>query len=75
MSVSRLQFSLTTMLWLTSLAGAFFGGMVLQRKLDRPNITRSGDPPLSRLANGSYSEILQLPDGTEWSRWVYPSQE
>jgi hypothetical protein len=61
------------MLWLMSLAGAFLGGMVLQKRLDRPAIMRSGDPPLGGLANGSYAEVLQLPDGSEWSRWVYPA--
>jgi hypothetical protein len=71
----RVQFSLKTMLWMMALAGAFFGGMGLQKRLDQPRIQRPGDPPLGGLADGSYAEILRLPDGTEWSRWVYPSTQ
>ncbi|HEV3343609.1 MAG TPA: hypothetical protein VG125_24770 [Pirellulales bacterium] len=71
----RPQFGLKTIFWLMALAGTFFGGMVLQKRLDEPTIKRSVDPPVGLSANGSYAEILQLPDGTEWSRWVYPESQ
>ena len=55
----RPQFTLRAVL----AVGAFFGGMAVQRKLDKPTITRSCD-------SDYYWEDLTMPDGTTWQRAI-----
>jgi hypothetical protein len=62
----RPQFSLKTMLWLVLLVAGFFGGMALQRQLDRPHTYTVGFPA------GSF-EAMKLPDGTVWIRHEPPN--
>ena len=75
LGMPRPQFGLKAMFLFMAFAGTFFGGMVVQKRLDQPTIKRSDDPPLGLSAGGTYVEILELPDGTEWSRWVAPTSQ
>jgi hypothetical protein len=50
----RPQFSLKTLLWLMAVAAAFCAGMVLQKRLDEPTITRSR----------GFIDEMELRDGT-----------
>jgi hypothetical protein len=59
----RFQFSLKTLLVAMLVVAAFFGGMVVQKRLDRPNswvIMRARMP--------SAPETIMLSDGTTWYR-------
>lgn len=45
--MSRHQFSVRTLLWLTLVVAAFLGGMKLQSRLDRPSVVPQPPPPSS----------------------------
>lgn len=66
-----LQFSLKTLLIATFGVACFFGGMSLQRRLDKPVLL--GRVPSQSISskNGhqtGWKETIKLPDGTEWER-------
>lgn len=56
----RPQFGIRTLLWLTLVVAAFFGGMAVQRRLDLPTVTVERVYPLIGPATR-----VTLPDGTE----------
>lgn len=67
----RPQFSLKTLLWLTITVGAVFGGMAIQRQLDKPAIRRTRMSVMDDEAE--WLETMVTRDGTEWHRaWVSP---
>jgi hypothetical protein len=66
----RPQFSIRTLLVATLVVAVFFGGMAVQRQLDKP---------ASRYTTGfvdesstRYVETMVMKDGTEWSRELGP---
>lgn len=68
----RPQFSLRTMLWLTAVVAAFFGGAAWHQHFSEPAFTiHRGRSGLGTLGSRSRLDYLLLPDGTEWFRVVY----
>lgn len=71
----RFQFSLKWLFVAMLVVGAFFGGMALQKRLDKP-IWLNRDPPEDALfQRGWYRESIRLRDGTEWQRVVHPAAD
>lgn len=60
----RRQFSMRTLLWLTVVVAAFFGGSAWQQRRDRPSIQGFGS------TDGTHVERLTMPDGTTCFRIV-----
>ena len=68
--MKRPQFRFSTLLWIIAAVACWFGGMAVQRKLDRPPVIERG-PMLGGLGSATGVDTLTMPDGTRWFRPVY----
>jgi hypothetical protein len=70
----RPQFSLKSLLWLMAVVAALFGGMAIQRQLDKPSFRLTqghnwGDGTIH------WTEKMVTRDGTTWERsWFEPHE-
>ena len=68
---TRFQFSLRTLLVAMLVVAAFFGGLAVQRQLDKPFtvIEKNGLGWHTRI-HGGCQETMTLRDGTVWTRYA-----
>lgn len=64
----RPQFTLRALLVAVLIVAAFFGGMAVQRRLDKPLSHKKVTVAGSGGKIGSTSEMMVLRDGTKWHR-------
>ena len=69
----RPQFTLGALLVAMLVVAAFFGGMVIQRHIDRPLPTRSFY--LDKDGSVWIREKMTTPDGKAWERHFLPNDE
>jgi hypothetical protein len=64
MTSHRFQFRLSTLLWIMLAVACFFGGMAVQRKLDKPISRGAVNLPVG------YGEKMVDRDGNEWFHYT-----
>jgi hypothetical protein len=62
----RPQFTLRALLVAMLVVAAFFGGMAVQRQLNRPVVQKL--PPFGSFGMPTGSETMTMPDGSQWLR-------
>lgn len=64
----RYRFAVKGALWLTSVAGAFFAGMVIEQQLDRPVLVGHTLAEVHSGKNIQYitMDVVRLRDGSKW---------
>jgi hypothetical protein len=71
MPMPRPQFTLRALLVAMLVVAVFFGGMAVQRHLDKPvTVERKLKPSVGWPTVWNWEETMVLPDGTTWQRQV-----